>query len=149
MKKYETYKPTGIDWIGNIPEHWEVMKMKYTANLYNGDSLNDSQKKEYFDCPETNSLPYIASKDIDRDTEFVDYDNGMRIPNNGKGFSIANSNTTLLCIEGGSAGKKIAFTNQPVCFVNKLCCFDSKLNNKFNYYFICSNSFKEPFFLWS
>ena len=134
MKKYDKYKPTGSPWIGEIPEHWEVKKMKYTANLYNGDSLNDSQKKEYFDCHETNSLPYIASKDIDRDTEFVDYDNGMKIPNNGKGFSIANSNTTLLCIEGGSAGKKIAFTNQPVCFVNKLCCFDSKLNNKFNYF---------------
>lgn len=146
MKRYDKYKPTGSPWIGEVPEHWDVKKIKYTANLYNGDSLNDTQKKDFFDCTESDSLPYIASKDIDRDTEFVDYENGMRIPNNGLGFSIANSNTTLLCIEGGSAGKKIAFINQPVCFVNKLCCFDSKLNDKFNYYYICSNSFKEPFF---
>lgn len=25
-------RPSGIDWIGNIPEHWEVMPLKYAAN---------------------------------------------------------------------------------------------------------------------
>ena len=32
MKKYEAYKPTGIDWIGEIPEHWDITRLKYTAN---------------------------------------------------------------------------------------------------------------------
>ena len=26
-------KPSGVDWIGDIPEHWEVKKLKYEANL--------------------------------------------------------------------------------------------------------------------
>lgn len=25
-------RPSGIDWIGNIPEHWQVMPLKYAAN---------------------------------------------------------------------------------------------------------------------
>lgn len=29
MKKYETYKDSGIEWIGQIPEHWEVIPMKH------------------------------------------------------------------------------------------------------------------------
>lgn len=29
MKQYEDYKPSGVEFIGNIPEHWEVKKLKY------------------------------------------------------------------------------------------------------------------------
>ena len=28
MKRYETYKPSGIDWLGEIPEHWGVERIK-------------------------------------------------------------------------------------------------------------------------
>lgn len=29
MKKYDTYKDSGIEWIGEIPEHWESTKLKF------------------------------------------------------------------------------------------------------------------------
>ncbi len=29
MEKYTTYKPSGIKWIGEIPEHWDVHKIRY------------------------------------------------------------------------------------------------------------------------
>ena len=28
MKRYESYKPSGISWIGEIPSHWEEIRMK-------------------------------------------------------------------------------------------------------------------------
>lgn len=28
MKKYPAYKPSGIDWIGEVPEHWEKKRLK-------------------------------------------------------------------------------------------------------------------------
>ncbi len=28
MKQYDTYKPSGIEWLGDIPEHWEVKRVK-------------------------------------------------------------------------------------------------------------------------
>ena len=31
MKKYESYKETGIEWIGAIPEHWESTKLKFAG----------------------------------------------------------------------------------------------------------------------
>lgn len=31
MKRYEKYKQTDIEWIGEIPQHWEVKKLKYLA----------------------------------------------------------------------------------------------------------------------
>lgn len=32
MKTYQKYKPSGIEWIEDIPEHWEVKRLKYIAN---------------------------------------------------------------------------------------------------------------------
>ena len=32
MKQYEKYKPSGIEWLGEIPEHWEVALL--TKNLF-------------------------------------------------------------------------------------------------------------------
>lgn len=27
MKKYDSYKDSGIEWIGKIPSHWDVKKI--------------------------------------------------------------------------------------------------------------------------
>ena len=35
MKRYERYKPSGIEWIGEIPEHWEMKKLKYLVRTIN------------------------------------------------------------------------------------------------------------------
>ena len=29
MKRYEKYKPSGVEWIGDIPEHWEIKPIRY------------------------------------------------------------------------------------------------------------------------
>jgi len=29
MKRYERYKPSGIEWIGEIPEHWHIERVKW------------------------------------------------------------------------------------------------------------------------
>jgi len=66
-----------------------------------------------------------------------------------KKFKVAKKFTTLMCIEGGSAGRKISFTNQKVCYVNKLCGVKSKprkILDKYVYYFMRSALFKNQFF---
>lgn len=35
-------KPSGVDWIGDIPEHWEVKRFKYLGTFINGYSFNSS-----------------------------------------------------------------------------------------------------------
>jgi len=41
MKKYEIYKDSGIEWIGEIPEHWEVKKLKHLTFIGNGRDHKD------------------------------------------------------------------------------------------------------------
>lgn len=43
MKRYEKYKPSGIEWLGEIPEHWEVKRVK---DLF---KINPSFKMRNFD----------------------------------------------------------------------------------------------------
>ena len=52
----------------------------------------------------------------------------------------------MLCIEGGSAGRKLAVLSEDVCFVNKLCAFHSLgISKKFLYYYLQSQRFLELF----
>jgi type I restriction enzyme S subunit len=36
MKKYQSYKPSGIEWIGNIPNNWMFLPLKYFYNYTKG-----------------------------------------------------------------------------------------------------------------
>ena len=33
MKRYLEYKNSGVEWIGKIPRHWEVKRLKYVAKI--------------------------------------------------------------------------------------------------------------------
>lgn len=47
MERYEKYKPSGIEWIGEVPEHWESFRIKYAlsrsaAGVWGDDEKGDS-----------------------------------------------------------------------------------------------------------
>ena len=129
----------------DIPENWCWCRLSELCNLYTGDSINETEKKlKYTNIKE--GWCYIGTKDVNFD-QTINYDNGIKIPFEKDNFRIAPKNTVLMCIEGGSAGRKIAFTNQDVCFGNKLCCFNSYKNEieKFIFYFLQSTLFTDAF----
>lgn len=33
MKKYDEYKDSGVEWIGKVPSHWEVCRLKHIASI--------------------------------------------------------------------------------------------------------------------
>ena len=126
-----------------LPENWHWTTLGEIAKIFTGNSINEKIKQEkYFG--RTNGIIYIATKDVGFDKK-INYDTKIKIPES-ENFKIAPKNTTLLCIEGGSAGKKIGFTNQPVCFVNKLCAFvGNEINSKLIYFFMQTDFFLNQF----
>lgn len=41
LPRYDSYKDSGVEWIGEIPEEWEVKRLKYViSNLESGVSVN-------------------------------------------------------------------------------------------------------------
>ena len=88
---------------------------------------------------------YIGTKDVGFDHS-INYTNGVKIPYNQGIFRIAHINTPLLCIEGGSAGRKIGVLTEDVCFGNKLCAFEPiGINPKYLYYYLQNPIFTQIF----
>ena len=127
----------------DIPESWCWVRLGDVCQMYTGDSIAESEKNAKY-LGLTDGFSYIGTKDISFDSR-INYNNGVRIPfeNN---FRRAKKNSVLMCIEGGSAGKKIAVTNQEVCFGNKLCNFNSEeISNQYIYFYLQSSAFKKFF----
>ena|SRR5690554_1894465 len=145
LDKNTPLKDSGISWIGQIPQHWEVKRFKDVLNLFTGNSISDKNGFDYIE----NSIPYVSTKDIDFNTNEINYTNGMYIPNSDKTFKRAKKGTCLICIEGANAGKKYGILNQEVAFVNKLAALKFKANRNFDkylYYYIQSIAFSGEFF---
>ncbi|MBU3852456.1 MAG: restriction endonuclease subunit S, partial [Candidatus Paraprevotella stercoravium] len=43
LDKNAPLKDSGIEWIGEIPEHWKVVKIKYLAKIKSGDSISSNE----------------------------------------------------------------------------------------------------------
>ncbi|WP_434337542.1 restriction endonuclease subunit S [Mycoplasma capricolum] len=115
------------------------------STIYTGNSISKIQKDRFF--KNVKGLSYIATKDVNFN-KIVDYSNGVSITEDKiSEFKIAPKGSILLCVEGGSAGRKIALIDRDVAFGNKLCCINSNfICNKFIFYYLQSNLFLDTFY---
>ena len=127
----------------DIPDSWEWIRLGNTSYIYNGNSINENEKqKKYTNLNE--GYNYIATKDVSFDRT-INYNNGIKIPYDTQ-FKIAPSGNVLMCIEGGSAGRKIAILNEDVCFGNKLACFQNYFDvSKYLFSYLQSPTFSQIF----
>lgn len=144
MKRYEKYIHNDSVIIASLPKGWRYLPLKYIAKFFTGNSLNDKEK-DLFSETVGEALPYIATKDISPVNQSADYDNGISIPKSEISYKVAPKDSFLICIEGGSAGRKMTYLTQDVYFVNKLCCIDAKESKKYLYYAFQSTPFQSDF----
>jgi len=97
-KAYPKYKPSGVEWLGDVPEHWDVKRTRFMI------SMNPSKKEiQYFD-PET-ELAFLPM-------EAVGEDGSLRIDST-RPISDVNAGYTFFA-EGD-----IAFAKITPCFENR------------------------------
>ncbi|HUV83350.1 MAG TPA: restriction endonuclease subunit S [archaeon] len=58
MKPYPAYKPSGVEWIGEIPEHWEVKKLKHFSKIVLGKMLTPQDKGNF------SKKPYLRAQNV-------------------------------------------------------------------------------------
>ncbi|EQD32365.1 type I restriction-modification system, S subunit, partial [mine drainage metagenome] len=66
--KYPVYKDSGVEWIGEIPENWNVIRLKFLCQLSADYGAN--MKSEYYS---ENGVRFLRITDIN--------ENGTIIPN--------------------------------------------------------------------
>lgn len=60
-KKYSAYKPSGVEWLEQIPQHWDVMSLKRIASIVNG-ATPSSGVPDYWD----GQILWATPEDISR-----------------------------------------------------------------------------------
>lgn len=51
MKPYPAYKPSGVQWLGDVPAHWEVKRLSFLAMLQSGENITSEMIAEGGDYP--------------------------------------------------------------------------------------------------
>ncbi|QTP54107.1 restriction endonuclease subunit S [Billgrantia sulfidoxydans] len=59
--KYSVYKDSGVDWLGEVPAHWEVVKLSYLA-ISKGGGTPPKDELQYWN----GSIPWVTPKDMKR-----------------------------------------------------------------------------------
>lgn len=128
-----------------LPEGWEWVQLGTIGNIFNGNSINASEKDAKFRGVE--GMPYIATKDVGYGLDPLDYENGVFIPPSQQQFRVAHKGAVLLCAEGGSAGKKCGITERDICFGNKLFANElfGSIPSRFILYVYLSPVFRSAF----
>lgn len=67
-------KPSGVEWLGDVPEDWEVVPLKYLVRFDSG-STPSKERLDYWD----GAIPWASAKDLK--SEYLS-DTGLHISNN-------------------------------------------------------------------
>lgn len=105
MKQYPAYKDSGIEWIGEIPEHWGIKPFKHVGEIVLGKMLTNDDKGNYYQKPylraQNISWEKINADDI-KEMWFSQHElNQYRVKEN-----------DLLISEGGEVGRTAIWRNE-------------------------------------
>ncbi len=59
FKPYPKYKESGVEWLGRVPEHWTIQRLKEIAVISGGGTPN-REVKEYWN----GDIPWVSPKDM-------------------------------------------------------------------------------------
>lgn len=94
MKRYDKYKPSGIDWIGEVPVEWEVKRLRFIGNSKNGLTYNPEDV-----CEEDEGVLVLRSSNI-QDSKLAFDDNVFvkTVPNS----LMVKKGDLIICSRNGS-----------------------------------------------
>lgn len=132
-------RPSGIDWIGNIPEHWEVMPLKYALKVPLMYGANESA-----DSDDESNPRYIRITDIDDDGK-LKVDTICRLSRQKAESYLLKKNDILFARSGATVGKTYLHINDEyACFAGYLIkaeCNEKIVNPFFVYNYTKSKNY--------
>lgn len=67
LRPYERYKPSGVDWLRDVPAHWDVKRLKYSASI-NDEALTETTDPTleivYVDIGSVDSIRGIVRQEL-------------------------------------------------------------------------------------
>lgn len=143
VKPYPKYKPSGVEWLGDVPEHWELWKVAHGFDLIGSGTTPPSDQSEWYD----GGIPWITTGELREniifDTEKKVTDEAIR---NFSALKIFPRESLAIAMYGATIGRLgilgvNATTNQACCVLYGGEIFDIK----FVFYWL--QAFKETIIL--
>ena len=118
MKRCDEYKDSGVEWIGEVPRHWEVVRTRYLCNLCTGN-------KDTINRVDDGKFPfYVRSPKVERINTYS-----------------FDGEAILMAGDGVGAGKVFHYANGKFDYHQRVYNFHNfkKVIGKFFYYYITNN----------
>jgi type I restriction enzyme S subunit len=136
--KYPKYKNSGIEWLGELPEHWDVMPLKHVASLKGRLGWQGLRADEY-----TEDGPFLVTSEHFLNDE-IDWSRCYHVSQERYDLApeIQLRPHDLLMMKDGAAMGKLAYVDSlpgPACLNSHLLLFrplDGRFINRFLYYFL-------------
>lgn len=112
MNEYINYKETGIEWLGSIPKDWDLIRLKYLAQITTGN-------KDAVDAVSDGKYPFfIRSKNVECIDEYA-YDG-----------------EAVLTAGDGDIGKIVHYINGKFNFHQRVyCIYNATISTRLIYYY--------------
>ena len=110
--RYDKYKDSGIAWIGEIPEHWNIVQLKRCSEFINGYAFNSN----YFN--KNTGIPVIRIGDICN--EKISFENIVYVQED-KDLDkfIVQKNDILIAMSGATVGKIGIYEDENIAYINQ------------------------------
>jgi type I restriction enzyme, S subunit len=125
MKRYDSYKDSGVEWIGEIPMNWKSRRFSYSINIQKGKIPKDLTDEQLVD-----SLPYL-SMGVLRGDEPLEFSNESGVVQVSKG-------DIGLLWDGSNSGEVIRINREGILSstVSLLSLKDDTLDKEFSFYLL-------------
>ncbi len=134
---YPAYKNSGVEWLGKVPEHWEVRRLKQVSSIQGGFAFStDSFGNE--------GIPVVRMNNIRRGT--LDLENVVRIPEDKSKDAFALKEGDIIYGLSGSIGATGSLGNYAVI---KSRDIPAQLNQRIARFRPVIDRITEEFLVWS
>lgn len=135
-------KNSGVEWLGDVPAHWEVINLKFLCRVKGGYAFSSDNFSD-------EGIPVIRISDILFDGT-VDNINCKRIPlelaPNQKDFELRNGQL-VMAMTGATIGKISKYCSKDYAYINqrvgKFEAFNSRLYYEFLYHLLNTSGYQE------
>lgn len=74
LRPYPEYKDSGVEWIGEIPDGWDIFKLKHVVNEFVSGGTPRSDNEKFWSQDDNEGIPWVAIGDMSN-KEYVNVTN--------------------------------------------------------------------------
>ena len=133
-------KDSGAEWIGKIPEHWRMLKLKYVSSILRG-KFNHRPRNDpaYYD----GNYPFVQTGDVARANKYIkNYSQTL----NEKGYAVSKEfPANSICMTIAANVGDVAILTFDACFPDSVVGFVPSDNIAWNYLYYVLTAMKKQF----